>query len=104
MSKGTLFWILLGVVVFISRVFVSTEMMMATPMMQHTPNATTTPALAVEVGGSSLLFVFKVLKFFFFVVVVYVVVFRDWIFGYERWLCLDDDLFSIGCKARLALT
>ena len=38
------------------------------------------------------------------VVVVYVVVFRDWIFGYERWLCLDDDLFSIGCKARLALT
>jgi hypothetical protein len=36
-------------------------MMMATPMMQHTPNATTTPALAVEVGGSSLLFVFKVL-------------------------------------------
>ena len=49
-SKGT-FWIV-GVVVFISRVFVSTKemMMMATPtMMQHTP-ATTTP-VAVEVRG-----------------------------------------------------
>ena len=49
MSKGT-FWIV-GVVVFLSRVFVSTkEMMMATPtMMQHAP-ATTTP-VAVEVRG-----------------------------------------------------
>ena len=48
MSKGT-FWIV-GVVVFLSRVFVSTkEMMMATPTMQHAP-ATTTP-VAVEVRG-----------------------------------------------------
>ena len=50
MSKGT-FWIV-GVVVFLSRVFVSTKemMMMATPtMMQHAP-ATTTPS-AVEVRG-----------------------------------------------------
>ncbi len=87
MSKGT-FWILL-VVVFISRVFVSTKemMMMATPtMMQHAP-ATTTPS-AVEVRG--IVFFFLFFKFFFFFIVVYVVVFRDWIFGYERrWLSLS---------------
>ena len=100
MSKGT-FWIV-GVVVFISRVFVSTKemMMMATPtMMQHAP-ATTTP-VAVEVRG--VVFFFLFFKFFFFFIVVYVVVFRDWIFGYERrWLSLDDDFFSIGCTARVA--
>ena len=99
-SKGT-FWIV-GVVVFLSRVFVSTKemMMMATPtMMQHAP-ATTTPA-AVEVRG--IVFFFLFFKFFFFFIVVYVVVFRDWIFGYERrWLSLDDDFFSIGCTARVA--
>ena len=86
MSKGT-FWIV-GVVVFISRVFVSTKemMMMATPTMQHAP-ATTTPA-AVEVRG--IVFFFLFFKFFFFFIVVYVVVFRDWIFGYERrWLSLS---------------
>ena len=49
------------------------------------------------------LFVFVKVFFFVVVVVVVVVVFRDWIFGYERrWLSLDDDLFSIGCKARVA--
>ena len=110
MSKGT-FWILVVLVgVFISRVFVSTKemmmmatptmMMMATPtMMQHAP-ATTTPS-AVEVRG--IVFFFLFFKFFFFFIVVYVVVFRDWIFGYERrWLSLDDDFFSIGCTARVA--
>jgi len=53
-------------------------------------------------GDRRRLFVF-VKVFFFVVVVVVVVVFRDWIFGYERrWWSLDDDLFSIGCKARVA--